>query len=430
MELTESPMATPVIVGDDNEAAAPEGGVPTAKAAGPSPAPGNAEVNTVFGVLLSGQDLVTVPLDDLMRLQMSQVECSESLVQSVSYEIAKGETERWQRAHSQDPSQNLGDMVLPAHRGVHAGKAYTELQTLRQSLNLRYTNLKAGAAFWGHTYFEILPHPESDLASLSELPAGGKADHTQDLLCWAIGRFGRLQDITEEVSNFITTVAESESAAKVRLEGMGAKLVELSNGIVGLGASVRHTAEESLKSQRSETKFLSDICWQLSGTGKGINASVKEALLSLGKLLSQVDAQISRQSKVQEDSNKLLSSLNESMKQLIEVEKKKTTMVAQAAASVAAPPKAATAPQARLGTGATMPATPATPAQPAAPVVQPKLMPVAPVVTSPFGSAPPPVLHRQVQGQGFLLHQELAAAAELLEALGRRIRMVARHIKG
>ena len=68
--------------------------------------------------------------------------------------------------------QDLGEMVLPADRGVHAGKAYTELQILRQPLNLRYTNLKAGAAFWGHTYFEILLHPESDLASLSELPAG------------------------------------------------------------------------------------------------------------------------------------------------------------------------------------------------------------------------------------------------------------------
>ena len=79
------------------------------------------------------------------------------------------------------------------------------------------------------------------------------------VFAWGIGSFGRLQDITGEVSNFITTVAESESAAKVRLEGMGAKLVDLSYGIVGLGASVRHTSEEQLKSQRSETKFLSDI---------------------------------------------------------------------------------------------------------------------------------------------------------------------------
>ena len=279
---------------------------------------------------------------------MSQVECSESLVSSMSYEIAKSESERWhrasnsvlenlykvqsdldflQRTHNEDPSQPLGDMVVPADRGVHAGKAYTELQILRQSISLRYTNLKAGAAFWGHTYFEILLHPESDLASLSELPAGStggrlrEADHLQDLLRWAVGRFGRLQDITGEVSSFITTVAESESAAKVRLEGTGAKLVELSNGIVGLGASVRHTAEESLKSQRSETKFLSDICWQLSGTGKGINTSVKETLMSLGKLLSQVDAQIGRQGKLQEESNKLLLSLNDLMKQLVEVEK-------------------------------------------------------------------------------------------------------------
>ena len=40
MERTESPVATPVVAGDDNEVAAPEDGVPTAKAAGPSPAPG------------------------------------------------------------------------------------------------------------------------------------------------------------------------------------------------------------------------------------------------------------------------------------------------------------------------------------------------------------------------------------------------------
>ena len=42
MERTESPVATPVVVRDDNEVAAPaapEGGVPTAKAAGPNPAP-------------------------------------------------------------------------------------------------------------------------------------------------------------------------------------------------------------------------------------------------------------------------------------------------------------------------------------------------------------------------------------------------------
>ena len=93
-------------------------------------------------------------------------------------------------------------------------------------------------------------------------------DHLQDLLRWAIGRFARLQDITAEVANFIASVSESENAAKLRLEAMGTKLVELVNGIVGLSASIRHTGEESLKSQRSETKHLESISWQLSGSGK------------------------------------------------------------------------------------------------------------------------------------------------------------------
>ena len=129
--------------------------------------------------------------------------------------------------------------------------------------------------------------------------------------------------MTGEVSNFITSVAEAEQNTKVRLESRTTQLVELSNGLVGLGASLRHTEEEHLKSQRSATKSLSDICWQVSGSGKGSHTSVKESLLALGKLLSQVDAQIGRQGKLQEEPNKLLGSLNDLMKQLVEVEKKK-----------------------------------------------------------------------------------------------------------
>ena len=174
MENTESSMAAPVTVSDESGVAAPEGGMPTAKAPGPSPPRvENPEIenlsgNTVHGVLLGGEDLVTVPLDTLQRLQMSRVECSESFVRNLSYEVAKSEAERWhkaantvveglyklqddldflQKAHSLDPSQTLEEMVLPADRGVHAGKATTELQILIQASNIRYTNLRAGAAF-------------------------------------------------------------------------------------------------------------------------------------------------------------------------------------------------------------------------------------------------------------------------------------------
>eukprot|EP00913_Durusdinium_trenchii_P022973 g21570.t2 len=109
---------------------------------------------------------------------------------------------------------------------------------------------------------------------------------------------------------------------------MGEKLVGLSNGLIGLGSSVRHTQDEQLKAQRQATKSLSDIGWQLSGAGKGVNTSVKE---SLGKLLTQIDANVGRQGKAQEETNALLKTLNGLMKSLVDVEQRKTTLVAQAA---------------------------------------------------------------------------------------------------
>ena len=197
---TESSMPATVVVPDEGGVAEPEVGIraadgPTPKAPGPSPPrPENPEIenlvrNTVHGVLLGSEDLVSVPLDTLQRLQMSRVEASESLIRTLSYEVAKSEAERWrkaantvleglyklqndvdwlQREHSSNPSQDLDSMVLPADRGIHAGKATPELRILIQASNLRYSALREGAGFWGHTYFEQLLQPESDLAALSD----------------------------------------------------------------------------------------------------------------------------------------------------------------------------------------------------------------------------------------------------------------------
>ena len=144
--------------------------------------------------------------------------------------------------------------------------------------------------------------PTSDLAPLDSLPASSRglalqsADHLQDMLRWTLGRFGRLQDVCGEVTNFMSQVAESEGNTKIKFTELSEKLVDLSNGLVGLASSVRHTQDEQLKASRQATKSLGDIGWQLSG----VNTSVKESLLSLGKLLSQIDSNVGRQSKAQD----------------------------------------------------------------------------------------------------------------------------------
>lgn len=217
---------TTAVVREEAEAAAPAAaeGVPTPKAAGPHVPPVGAATNlignTVYGVLLKDRDLTTVPLDELMALQMATVECSENLISETPFEIAKCEAERWrkssnqvldtlyrvqldldqiQRLHSQDPTRNLAELTLPKDNGVNSGVTYAELQIRRQALQLRQQNLKAGSAFWYHVCFEIIVSPTSDLAPLDSLPASSRglalqsADHLQDMLRWTLGRFGRLQ---------------------------------------------------------------------------------------------------------------------------------------------------------------------------------------------------------------------------------------------
>ena len=160
-------------------------------------------------------------------------------------------------------------------------------------------------------------------------------DHLQDLLRWAIGRFARLQDVTRDVANFISTVSEFEMSSKQRMEDQGLELIELVNGIIGLSASVRHTGEESSKNQRAGVKHLENISWQVSGSGKNINTSIKETTTSLGKIMSQVDSQLSKQTKNQEDTNKLLSALNDNIKKLIEIQGKKEERKSSSTAATA-----------------------------------------------------------------------------------------------
>ena len=134
-----------------------------------------------------------------------------------------------------------------------------------------------------------------------------------------------------------------------------------------------------LKSARATAKSMSDTLWQVSGTGKTVNTPLKEVIMGVSKVVSQLDGTVTKQSKSLEKITTLLETLCSSMKELISVEQKKSTLVAQVSQAAKAtsmtgtpttpasvpgiappgsapsgfvtPPTTGGAPQATLGTG-------------------------------------------------------------------------------
>ena len=87
---------------------------------------------------------------------------------------------------------------------------------------------------------------------------------------------------------------------------------------------------EQLKAARQSAKSLTDVQWQLSSVGKSVNTSTKESLLSIGKVLSQLGTSVEKQGKSMDKTNSLLETLCSTMKTLVDVEQRKSTLVAQA----------------------------------------------------------------------------------------------------
>ena len=138
-------------------------------------------------------------------------------------------------------------------------------------------------------------------------------DALQDILRWTIGRLAKLTDVVGELSNYLSTVGEMEATSKQRMEDMMKKIQEMANAVVGLGSSHRYVADETAKNHRTELKHLENLAWQVGGSGKGVNTSLKETVTGLGRVLGQIDGQLTRHSKSMEESNKHMAAAVENL---------------------------------------------------------------------------------------------------------------------
>ena len=411
---------------------------PVAKAAGPPGPPAPMLVSdepdisgrTVHGVFLEGKDLLEIPVEELLALSASALEPAESLINDTCYEMPKVEAERWHRAadlaqdhvyslqthmdqlvklHSADPSQPLEETRVPTDSEDH-GVSHAELARKRQEILVRQQQLRSGAAFWGYVYFQSL----SALPDTVRHTTLGTTDGLHDLLRWSVGRFSKLSELFGQLGDYVGQLSESDAKTQQHFVTTVTQLRDLANGVVGLSTSVRHCQDEMLKSARATAKSMSDTLWQVSGTGKTVNTPLKEVIMGVSKVVSQLDGTVTKQSKSLEKITTLLEKLNGSMEALIDVERQKSSMVAQmrggsvlgtgggsasttapgpipvpatgpaaSSPSPAAPAMAAGNPQATLGTGGLF--TPQTPN------VQPKLMPSSLTPPAPSSFPPPPM---------------------------------------
>ena len=434
-----SPAVPEVRVMDAAEEPAAAGSVmeaPVAKAAGPAGPPTpmmvpdepNISGRTVHGVLLEGKELLEIPVEELLALSLSSIGPAESLINNVCYEVAKTEAERWHRAadmaqesvynlqsqmdhlvrlHAADPSQSLEETRVPTDSEDHGGLSHADLARKRQGMVVRQQQLRSGATFWGYVYFQSL----SALPETVRHTTLGTTDGLHDLLRWSVGRFSKLSELFGQLGDYVGQLSESDAKTQQHFVTTATQLHDLANGIVGLSSSVRRCQDEMLKSARATAKSMSDTLWQVSGTGKTVNTPLKEVIMGVSKVVSQLDGTVTKQSKSLEKITTLLEKLNGSMEALVEVERRKSSLVAQmrggsapgtgggststpapgptpgpasgpavSTPSTAAPAMAAGIPQATLGTGVVF--TPQTPN------VQPKLMPTS--LTPPAPSAFPP----------------------------------------
>ena len=410
-----------------------EAAVPSPKASGPMGPPAapstvasgvdpNKVGHTVTGPLVVDADLVEMPLDTLLALDMGSAEPADDLVSNTGFELLKGEAERWHRAasavqeavyglqaeldkviniHRAAPGTVLDETVLPAESGPRSGMTFRELSIRRHSLTIRQQQLRAGASFWAFTYFQSLVEPEGDLAPMGSLPDSARgtalssADYLHDLLRWSINRFSKLGDLYAHMSEFMTQIQEHEASSKNQFNVLAEKVHELSVSITGLQSASRVALDDSRAQQKQTHRTLENLLWQLAGSGRTINQSMKDIVLSMAKLIQQSEQHLSAEASSEgiDGLEVHLKAIGGHLQKLVELQSKKPDEPKAAGPKMPPPPMAPTSGNAPA---------PGVPGGMAAPpgAVQPKLMPGSLNPPTPSAFPPSPAFTTPTFGAG------------------------------
>ena len=151
---------------------------------------------------------------------------------------------------------------------------------------------------YGWCYFEKLialrdREPDrSEEASLAEPgpPSEVQVESLLDALLWAVNKFGALSSVTQKLAEAAEKVSEASCALGPKVDNQHMSLTKMSDAIVALAAHIKVGSDSIsplIQQVKNIGKSMADASWQVSGSGKLQNASLKERVTPQGKLIGE-----------------------------------------------------------------------------------------------------------------------------------------------
>ena len=183
-----------------------------------------------------------------------------------------------------------------------AGKTLVELRQELADCETRLFHLRAGAGMLSWGYFENLvslqnlepDRSETGTQSMSNsmpIPTGElKVESLLDTLVWATNRFGMLSSVVAKIGESARQMSEASGVLNPKMEAQQQAMIKMSEGLLALAAHIKVTGDSAVpvtSALKGIAKSVENATWQLSGSGKVTNISIKDLLLSQGKLVGE-----------------------------------------------------------------------------------------------------------------------------------------------
>lgn len=165
-------------------------------------------------------------------------------------------------------------------------------------------------------------------ANLQEL----QRDGVLEVILWAALKTAETQSTVTRLTDFM---GEVQNHLKMPKEGnleLSQRLVELAGGVIGIQSATRVSIEDGKQHQRAVNRSLENLLWQVAGSGKAQNQSLKDVNISSARMLQGINDHMNKSNKVAEGMAETLenveghlATLNEHMKKLNELQQKSLT---------------------------------------------------------------------------------------------------------
>ena len=258
---------------------------------------------------------------ELSQYQFDRSEVTQDPLESTALNVFRVEASRWHTAGSNhegrlhaikqltlelasqevggvDPATIYPTTPLPEGLGDCSGKSLSDLRVEIQEMERKLVHYRSAASLYAWSYFEKLlqlsnaevdrstEDSPDEMAPTREV----KTEALLDTLIWATHRFGGVSKALSQISEAATKICDTASGLGPSMADQTNSVVKLSEGLLALTAHVKVNGDNGgpiLAVLKQISKNIENATWQVAGQGKISNMSIKEQLLSQGKVAGE-----------------------------------------------------------------------------------------------------------------------------------------------